>query len=436
MLDWIRSLRRDAFRWCDMHPRKGLFVILLLASAVITGRLVTETPTFDDGQPDNYWPLANNLIDGQGYSLCYPLYFPFCNSQNQAKAMREPLPALVFAAVVWITGSSLEATVVVMTALFMAILLVLYGFARSWLGQRAAWLAALFWAFCLPAIKLLNQLSGDLMGTFFLVAASWALLHASRTGRIRHWMLTGACLGLGMLSRSALIVLILPWLIAVAWFSWRRQNRYTYVLRSLAAFALAITMVLAPWVIRNHQVFGKVIVGTTMNGYNVFRNSHQVSTPDYLRFIDHVEADSLTKQMVARRTDLTGQENEAEMDAVYRYEGLQVVKAHFGRYLVLCLWRAIPLWTNWGVNQAYGVPIIAMDHLIVIQQLLLLVLMIIGMRRIGWVAWPWAAAIAIVVVAYMALVAQVRYLVPILPLVICFAAVGCLHLFRADPKAS
>ncbi|MEO8589446.1 MAG: glycosyltransferase family 39 protein [Flavobacteriales bacterium] len=410
--------------WLDRHPRRALLLIVGIALCFCVARYMTERPDLEDGQTEHYWPLANHLLDGEGYSLCDPLYFPLCGPGNDASAMREPLPTFLFAAVAFLTGRSFPLTVGTEMLLYLATLLVIFGFVRWWLGTRAALLSAFIWAFYLPAMKLINQLSGDLAGALLFTACAWAFMHALRSGRTMHWVVTGALLGLGILSRSALILAALPWTVAAIMQGWRASRS----VRPLVAFGAALAIVLSPWVLRNHHVFGRYLVGTSMNGYNLFRNNHQLASENYFRYVDFLEGDTVVDELVARRTDLPHVLNEAAMDTVYLHEGLRNLKAHPGRYVALSIWRLIPLWTNWGVNQAYHKPIDAIDYLVVVQQVVLLLLFLIGLRHMDRSLWPVLVAILLQVMAYAGLVAQVRYVVPIMPVVIAVAAAALLRL--------
>ncbi|HRH39252.1 MAG TPA: hypothetical protein PK760_12960, partial [Flavobacteriales bacterium] len=72
----------------------------------------------------------------------------------------------------------------------------------------------------------------------------------------------------------------------------------------------------------------------------------------------------------------------------------------------------------------YGRPITIFDHLMTTEQLLWLLLMVIGAFAAWKWSWPWVLTIAVHVLLYMAVVAQVRYMLTALPLVIALAAVG------------
>ena len=374
------------------------------------------------GQTEHYWPMANTLLDSGELRLCHTLYFPTCDGTNSTTAMREPVPVILFAASAALTGRSLIATVHVQVVLHLMVLLLLYLLVRRWRGERAALIAALCWALWLPTYQVIPQLSGDLVGTVLLLLSALLLQRTTATSGAWHWSMVGVVLGLAVLCRSVMIVAWLPW----AWWLFRsRRNSGAGTRNALVAplvMVVALGAVLLPWALRNKAALGRAYVGTSMNGYNVFRNSGIVATDDYLRYVGAPEAQRIVDDLMARRTDLRGNENEAEMDAVYMEEGVKALKAHPGRYVLLSLYRFVPLWTNLGVKKEYGRLFTLMDAAIVVQQVLLLPLFLFGWYKAGREAWPWALTTVLAVLAYMAVVAQVRYLIPVMPFVLALAA--------------
>ena len=186
----------------------------------------------------------------------------------------------------------------------------------------------------------------------------------------------------------------------------------------------SMLLVMSPWALRNKMVFGKAWLGTSMNGYNIWRMNSQVATDKPLHYVDSFEADTMSRRLITRRTDLTGNENEAAMDKVYSEEAMAAIKSHPVNYVRLCLYHAMQLFTNIGVKQSYGVALTMGDHLALVQQLLYLALGFVGawaLRRQGFI---WILAIAVQVAGYSAMVAQMRYLIPVMPFVIAFAAVA------------
>ncbi|HRH37729.1 MAG TPA: glycosyltransferase family 39 protein, partial [Flavobacteriales bacterium] len=292
-----------------MTGKRGFTVIF--SAAVIVGiyRLWSLPPALEKGQTDNYWVIANNLLDGKGYSFCYDLYFPFCDGARPT-AMREPIPTFLFAAAGAISGRSLMAALVVQLLAYLAALWLLHRWVRKRHGERIALIAAFFWAACLIAIQTVPQLSGDLVGTALFLGACVLFDEALETDRTKHWILTGVVLGLSALSRSVLLFSLLPW----AWIVWRKLSGRSAVQRSrsIIVLTLATLITLSPWIIRNHNTFGRYYAGTSMNGYNLFRNAHPAAHDEPPHYVGEREARAILDDFLARHTELRGDENEGE----------------------------------------------------------------------------------------------------------------------------
>lgn len=407
-----------------LEKNHRLVLVGACAIALVLGlwRVNAHPATSEAGQTDNFWPIANHLLDGEGYSLCYPLYYPFCPEGDRTPtAMREPMPVLLFAAAAAISGRSLLFTLHVQLLLFVGSVLLVHRFTRGLIHQRGASLAALAWAVYLPVSGLLNQLSGDITGTFFLMLSACTLLTAQQKKTTTWWMLSGASLGVAALSRSAMLLMALPWCVAVVR-SAGGLSRWRSASGPVFAMGASMLLVMSPWALRNKMVFGKAWLGTSMNGYNIWRMNSQVATDEPLHYVDSFEADTMSQRLLARRTDLTGTENEAAMDKVYSEEAMAAIKRDPVKYIRLCVYHAMQLFTNIGVKQTYGVALTMGDHLALLQQLFYLALGFIGawaMRREGLI---WILAIAVQAAGYSAMVAQMRYLIPVMPFFIAFAA--------------
>lgn len=393
--------------------------IAALGMAIGSMRLYTTPPSLDGDQTNTWWPASLNVANGAGFVDCLPIYFPFCGPGNEESGMREPVPVYLFAGVAALRGS-LRAAGMVQLLLHLLCILVIFRMARELAGETIGLIAAALWVLYLPAMVVLPQIAGDLIATLAVSTGLYFYAKAWRTGKNLAWAVAGACLAVAVLSRSALLVMALPLGIAVFWRGWKASRRVAPVL----AFALAWCLVMLPWVVRNTIVFHQVVVGSTLTGYNILRHNHQLQDDVPFHYVNEEEARPVAYAALARHPELTGRENEAQVDRVYKEEGMKVVNAHKLRYAGICAFRFLPLWFNWGVNKAYGKPLGAMDHLMALQQALLLVLALAGLRLAPRRAWPLACAAALVCLAYMAVVARLRYVVPIMPVVLLFAALA------------
>lgn len=412
--------------------RKWLVALVALALLLGAARLLSAPPSPTDNQTLTWWPTVLSVAQGQGFRACAPFYFPFCGPGNDISAMREPLPVLIFAAVVKLGGSVGWAGVVQMLMQALMVILV-HRIALEVAGERIALLAAAGWALYLPAYMVVAQIGGDVVATLAMMLAMWCYLRAWRSGKIGQWALAGLCMGLAVVSRSALLAVALPLVLGLVWHV-RHKEGTLLRFRPVVVFGAALAITMAPWVVRNALVFDRLIVGTTLNGYNILRHNDQLPTDRPFRYVGSVDAAVAARSALARHPELTGNENEAEVDLIYRAEGLAIVKANKLRYLELCAYRFFPLWFNWGVFAAYNRPTVPLDVVMGIQQGLLLLFAFIGLRHAPRRTWPLLLGVVVLSLAYMAIVARMRYLLPVMPMVIILACIGVDRMLGANAR--
>jgi len=423
--------RHSLSRWIESRPLQVLALLLLLALVVDAGWLWSHPPSVDSGETSHWWPIVVNVAQGRGYSGCFPEYFPFCGPANQVTAAREPVPVLLFAAVERLTTESLLPAVVLEIALNLGILIGIFLLAQRLAGPRAATVAALLWSLYVPALEMILQVSGDLAATLCLVWGMFFLVRARRTDQARDWLAAGGWVAVGTLSRSAVMVLA-PALGLVEFLRTPVATRARW--RGVALSGSIFLLTMCPWILRNYAVFGHPVLGSTLMGYNLYRQNYLLSSPDYRRIVAGEEGERAVQELLARRPDLRGTENEAEMNAVYVREALRTIKAWPLRYLHLSAYRFLPLWFNWGVLEAYGVRSRLRDYLLGGEQAILLALAIGGLGYLGREGWSLAAGAAAYSVAHMLVNSQLRYIVPVMPLVMVLSAVTLQRALRCLPE--
>jgi hypothetical protein len=127
------------------------------------------------------------------------------------------------------------------------------------------------------------------------------------------------------------------------------------------------------------------------------------------------------------------------MESIYRGQGLEIIRHHPRKYLLLSGYRFLPLWFGWGYLHAYGVHPRLADYLVMIEQALFLLLGIVGLIRLGGKALPLGASVGAVCFAHMAVIGQLRFLVPVMPLVMILTTAGMAALMgwkAEDPLSS
>jgi hypothetical protein len=409
--------------WVERRPAPALLLIMLLVLILGIAQLWWHPPSFEFNWENRWWQIAVNVARGDGYVACKNIYFPFCGPVNQVTAMREPLPVLLFASIALLTNESLLAAAATGVIINLGIVVAVFLLTRELADSRTGVLAALLWACYLPPIRLFySQPSGDLLATLAITCGLFYFLRARSTGRQSDWLAAGAWLGLAILSRS--VALIIP-LVLTAGQMFRPHAAKATSLRSLALFTLAWAVIASPWYVRNYLAFGRPVIGSTLSGYYLYRQNHMLPSDNYLRFVSGAEFVPVLHEMIARRPDLHGTENEAAMDQVYREEALRIIRAEPLRYLALSAYRFFMLWFNWGVKEVYHQRNTAGDYLTMIQHALLLAGGAVGLRGRWRRGWPLAVSVVAFSLLYMAVMTHLPYIVAVIPLLVALSAIAC-----------
>jgi 4-amino-4-deoxy-L-arabinose transferase-like glycosyltransferase len=423
----LRNLLIRFVEFADAYPLRVLGLITVFGFLMSVIIIASSPPALESGSTDSWWVIAVNLINGRGYSLCIPRYFPFCGPTNQTTAAREPVPVLLFSVIALLSGESLWAATFIELAIFLAVLIAVFFLTREWANTRAALLAAFLWSFYPPAQSLIPQVSGDLLATLNVTVGLLFIMRARRTSRARDWLIGGVGLGLAIMSRSAVLA-VAAIIIAgqVLDDLWLGRKNFTQVLKPFLILSGVVILIMAPWIVRNQISFGSPMIGSSLVGYNMFRQGHLLEEDDGLfRYVGGVEGVEAVQEFVLQQKNvLNGTENEAQMDLVYRTEAIKIILANPIKYMLISGYRFFSLWFNWGIMEGDGHRTSHLGYAIMVFQALFLILALIGIRGSLYRTWPLWAGVALISVAYMLVESQLRYLVSVMPLVLSLSAAG------------
>lgn len=415
----MKHLVQRGLDLAERSPVRAMWWITTLMVLVTAARYAQSPPRPTDDQTSNWWPVVNSLLDGQGFVSCLPEYFPFCE-EDSPTAMREPVPLLVHAGMAFLSGRSLWAASLLQAALNILAVWLLFSLARRLSGVRTAIITAAIWAIYLPAYWDIINIAGDQMAVVLLLCGALLLERAIRADRRADLLFAGLLFGLAALCRSATIAFAVLAGAMVLFLGPLRMMPKR--LLSAALFTMGVCMALGPWAMRNQQVFHHAFLGSTLSGYNLFRHNSSIKGEHYCHFVAAEEGQGYLDSLIAAHPELTHHENEAEMNALYASAGKATIAAHICRYITLSAYRMVPLWTNWGVNAAYGKPFGAIDAVIAMLQLVLLGLAVAGFLQGAPWRWPLALGIGLYCAMHMLVVCRLRFLLPAMPWVACFAA--------------
>ena len=410
-----------------------LVLLLLVSLTLLAGacylRLVS--PDLNNGETVSWWGIAINLVRGYGYSLCNQYYFPFCSTSSSTTAMREPAPVLLFGGVAFVFKESLRAAGVTELLLLIGIIPALFFLTREWTGSTSAgFLSACAWALYPRTMPLIAQVSGDLLAGLAVTLGILFTMRARRSDRLPDWILAGLGLGIAVMSRSAMLMVPLTVISGLIVERWKLRKDIRSWLRPALLILAVVLLCMTPWLIRTKLVFGRALTGSSLVGYNIYRHNYMLGTNDYFRNVGNTEGWNAIQTLVARRSDLLGTENEAQMDAVYRTEGLKIIFANPVHYVLLSGCRFFMLWFDWRVSEAFGYPMGPAEYATALLQLILLTLAIIGLKHNPLETWPLWASLIMVTLAYMAVDSRLHYLIPVMPLVLSLSTAGSNRNFR------
>jgi hypothetical protein len=411
--------------WVEHNTPQLLIGMIALATAFVFAYSIYHVTSTPFTRSDGTWAIATNLVDGHGYTGCSQDYFPFCSHTNQATAMREPIPVLLMAVAMLIYPSQLSG-VAVLSLLYMGTFLVIYAILQD-VDRRLAFLAAFLWVISVPVIKEISNDTGELAAAFFLAAGIYFFQKGRKEQKSKYWILSGIFLGITALSRTIFLGIALGLAFGLLYerlkvtFSDRKEQ-----IRPVWLFLVSMGLIIAPWLIRNYIVFETPVIGSTLTGYNIFRMNFIVASNNFFpHYVGPSEAYPVLMNLI-RQGNLLGLENEAQMQAFYMKAGLQIISQHPLQYIYLSLYRFLPLWFNTSVGIAYGNSIRWLDYVTMFQQMVLLVGVILGAARSRKENWPFILALILGCGAYMAVDAQIRYLVDLMPVIVILAAYALL----------
>ncbi len=422
----MKSTHRAA-EYIQTHTSLLLTLIAVLAWLFGILFLRSTPPNPQNGETVSWWGIALNLVHGYGYSFCNQYYFPFCNASTPYTAMREPAPVLLFAGIAALFKESLMAAALTELILHIGIVIALFYLTREWAGPSTGLLAALAWTLYPRAYILIPQVSGDLLAGLGVTVGIYFVMKARRTDRVRDWLLAGLALGMAVMSRSAMLMVALTVIVGCVI---ERRNLRGQVWNWLKPALLAAAMLgvfMAPWLIYTDMAFGQPLTGSSLVGYNIYRHNFSVGTNNYLHYVSNDEGWAAIQALIARHTDLTGHENEAQMDAVYRQEGLRIIAANPLHYVLLSAYRFFMLWFDWQVSVGFGFPMGPTQYALAALQLVLLILAFVEIRNNLWRTWPLWISLIMVTLAYMAVDSRMLYSGPLMPLVLSLSAAGAVR---------
>lgn len=420
------------------HQRFFLFVLLVfvfLVRLVVAGVILYPDRVDRALNTDQWGGIAKNIVDGYGYVGTIGHIKP---EDAKPNSERGPVPVFFLAGLFWIFGYKLWVVMIANWMCDVGTAYILYRIAKILFPDRiyVPCLCILLWALYIPEITITNKTFAEPLYTLLLACHIWTILKLQQKLSWQIAILSGMLLAAAALSRPA-ILLFLP----VVWgllllsktshmgvFDWRQLKRTVFI---GVVLTCAFCVTLLPWAIRNYYVFDKFMVSGSLAGYNLIRENYFLNTERYVhRLMTRSEIDENIEKELRERGETLKGKSPIEKDLIFRQIAIDRIKAHPGRYLIVCGYRFLRLWFNVG----FGVKPSIESYMVMTANGILLCLFVaafFGFKE-GWFrkSIPLLSVIFYTTMIHVPLTAQVRYIFPVMPYVLLFGTYSLIRLIE------
>ena len=197
----------------------------------------------------------------------------------QSKSVYEysPLPAYIMAGIYWLFSPN---------SFYIRILNIVYGTLTCWIvyligkelaNRKVAILACIIACLYKPFIFYSIVPLKDSLGLLLFAWMSYLLIKAissdsnqNEADDIIRIGLLGLAAGMLLNVRPNAIVLIPIIILLVLWYGYRAKLSWKYLAERAAVYVIGLSIAVAPFVIRNYVVAGKLALTTSQSGFNLF----------------------------------------------------------------------------------------------------------------------------------------------------------------------
>ena len=166
---------------------------------------------------------------------------------------------------------------------------------------------------------------------------------------MRLWVELGLAIGLTGLLRQVFLLFV-PVLFLWLWWSLRppavgNQRSVAHgrqLVVGLATVSILVTLLIAPWTVRNHRVFGTLVPLNTNAGFAFYWGNHPIHGTRFMPLLE--ETDLGYGELIPR--EIRGL-NEGAMDRALLARAMTIIRDDPGRYLQLSLSRSREYFKFW-----------------------------------------------------------------------------------------
>ena len=348
-----------------------------------------------------YYVLADNLLDGNGYR-----YSP----DAPPTARRTPGYPFFLALIFRMSGRDFNAVRIVQAVLEVITTYMIFATCMILFGSYlAAVLSSLAYAVYIPAVISTTYIMTEALYTFLLLAFTVSCLLAMRSRRYVLFAASGIFFGVATLTRPA--ALPLPLILLIIALVHKRE-----LWKGFLILGVAFSLTIFPWGFRNKRDLGKFIPTSTLIGMNLYKGNHIPTQGAYFMSTDTL----LTHELRLQVADAT----EVQRDSILQVEAIKMIRAQKLETVLLAFKKIPRLWFNLGYGRKPSNRSLAIAGF----HALLLIFGLYGLFRAPpasrYLNIVPVTTIVLTTILYMAVAAEVRFVFPLIPLVLPYSAHG------------
>lgn len=412
----------------------GSGLLIVAVNAIILFLLIPEVSSsisrFYNGNhyADGYDQLAANLVEGNGYRF-YP---------DTAKTlMREPGYPILLAGIFMVFGKNFAMVKLANMIMALAVAYLMTRIARKLSGSRLLILGSPLLFLFHPETLIAESRGGiEILFTLVLTLFILTLYRAVKSKRWWDYLVSGGVLGLAVLVRSTPI--LFPFVLLGYFLLFERgENQKVAVFQKFIVMAIAMFLVLSPWIIRNYSLTGKFVPTASVLGVSahagLYLSTHQA--------IGNVLLDT---EAASERSKLAHELGYHFRDGYYQYFYSSADEVGFSHYLFnrvvheyesspllfiktvglnfLKFWCGGKTWQSVAMNAIVQLPFLALAIMGIVRSL--------RDDRVKEIA-PLALLIIYIVAVSLPILAQARYSEPLNPFL---SILACIPLVTAKSR--
>ena len=414
-----------------------MVLVMLVAVSLRIFAAVKWAGTPLEGDAVSYDNIANNLIEGHGYSRGYDTHI-------KPTATRGPTYVLLLASIYAIFGHNYTYVNVFQIIIDCLSCLLLFRICKRLFRRNdAATLASFIYAIYPPFIIYTQRILTETLIIFLSTLAVSLFIDFELFKKKSALYICAIVIGLATLSKP--ILLLTP---LIFYLSTIKTEKRSYRAREMLVQFVLIGLVMSPWVVRNFVVFHSFIPGVTQGGITFWGGTG----PANGHVVPGVESTlvPIPEDLKERVRSATAGMSETEKDRWFYKEGLRVIKDNPARYLRVIIRKVPRLWFNLAkdepphlVARTFGRVGVETGEvgrfaiLFALGNLIAFILAVIGIIRerppqfsVNLLIW----LIVYYTLVHMVFFSAFRYSLPVYAYLFCFSAAGIASIFAGKRK--